>query len=77
MLEEYAAVHAAYVKARDDLSEYAKDLIGRTVLFRRGKTQVVLAEVIGAKGTVLTISNVESKRAYFVDLTKSQIVKIR
>lgn len=73
----YKDLRRAHEKCVNDLGEFALTLLGLTILFRRGKQQVVLAEVIGAKGTVLTIRNVESDRTYFIDLCVTEIEQIQ
>lgn len=72
----YNSYRQEYNIVVNNLIEFSASLIGYTILFRRGKIQMVLAEVIGAKGTTLTIRNIDTNSTYFVDITKTEIIKI-
>lgn len=75
-LEVYNSIRNEFNAAHSKLVEFASGLTGFTVLFKRGKLQVVLAEVLGAKETILTVRNVESDAVYFIDISKSEVLKI-
>lgn len=69
--------HKAYEQGVQALTELGKSLIGHTALCQRGRNQVILVEVLGAKDTIITVRNLESEAGYYLDLRKSKVVKVK